>query len=91
MQANVNANRNARNGLFQTALTLAVCRRFRVPVRLANPGNVVDTAVNRLVQINVAVSDLDIETAVRLGAYPGFVLYWSALAPKIRKGHQKTC
>ena len=77
----------ARNGLSQAALTLAVYR----PIPLANSGNVVDTAVNRLVQINVAISDLDVETAVRLGAYPGFVLYWSALAPKIRKGHQKTC
>ena len=40
--------------------------------------------VNRLIDINIAVADFQIEPAFRIGTNPGFVLYSSTLAAEIR-------
>src|SRR5260370_19938749 len=43
---------------------------------------------DRFVDDDVAVADLDIVQAVRIGAYPSFELDGCALAPKVRQRHQ---
>jgi hypothetical protein len=42
------------------------------------------------VHINIAVADLQIETAVRIGADPGFVLNARTLAAEVRQRYQVT-
>ena len=46
--------------------------------------------VNRFVNIDITVTDLKVETTIRIGAYPGFVLNGCALTAEIRKGDQIT-
>jgi hypothetical protein len=44
--------------------------------------------VDWLVDIDIAVSDLQVESTLRVGANPGFVLDRGPLAAKIRKRHK---
>ncbi len=46
--------------------------------------------VNRFVYINVAVSDLEVKSAIGVGANPGFILDRRALAAEIRKRNEVT-
>nr|ABZ06680.1 hypothetical protein ALOHA_HF4000137B17ctg1g17 [uncultured marine microorganism HF4000_137B17] len=39
--------------------------------------------VDRLVAIDVAVPDLDVEVTIRIAAHPGFVMYRRSLASEI--------
>ncbi len=41
-----------------------------------------------LVQVDIAVADLDVESAVRAAAYPGFVMNRCALTSKVRQREQ---
>jgi hypothetical protein len=40
-------------------------------------------AHNWFININITVPDFQVKTTLRIGAYPGFVLYISSLAAKI--------
>ncbi len=44
--------------------------------------------VDRLINVNVAIPDLQVETALGVGANPGLILDRGALAAKIGKGYQ---
>jgi hypothetical protein len=48
-------------------------------------------AVDRLVDINITVSDLKIETAIRICADPCLIMNGRSLTAKIRKGYQISC
>jgi hypothetical protein len=48
----------------------------------------VGAVVNGFINIDIAVSDFEIETAVRIGTDPGLVLNRGSLAAEIRKGNQ---
>ena len=43
---------------------------------------------NGFVNINITVPDFQVETAIRIGADPGFVVNIRPLTAKIRQGHQ---
>jgi hypothetical protein len=45
-------------------------------------------ADNGFVNIDVTVPDFKIETAIRIGAYPGLVMNGCPLTAKVRQGHQ---
>ena len=45
-------------------------------------------AHNRFVDIDIAVPDFQVETTIRVGANPGFVMNSCPLTAKIRQGHQ---
>ncbi len=47
------------------------------------PYGMVDAAQNWLIQIYIAIPDLQIETAIRIGTYPSLVLDCCALAAKV--------
>jgi hypothetical protein len=49
---------------------------------------VVDAAQDRLVYINISVSDFKIIAAIRIGTNPGFIVYGRSLVAEIGKGHQ---
>jgi hypothetical protein len=44
-------------------------------------------AHNRFINIDIAIPDLQVETAVRIGANPRFVMNRCPLASKIRQGY----
>ena len=44
--------------------------------------------VDRFIDVNVAVSDFQIESTFRIGTNPGFILDRRTLAAKIRKRHE---
>ena len=46
---------------------------------LPGPGNVISAGGDRLVQVDVAVANLNVESTVRVGANPGFVMYCRSL------------
>jgi hypothetical protein len=46
--------------------------------------------IDGLININIAISDFQIESTFRVGAHPGFILNRGSLAAKIRKRHQVT-
>ena len=46
---------------------------------LPGPGNVISARGDRLVQVDVAVANLNVESTVRVGANPGFVVYRRSL------------
>jgi hypothetical protein len=46
------------------------------------------TIVDGFVNIDVTITNFKIETAIRIGTNPGFVLYCSALTTEVRKGNQ---
>jgi len=50
---------------------------------LADAWCVPGTVADRLVQVDVTVTDFDVETTLRIGACPSFVVDGRALAPKI--------
>ncbi len=50
---------------------------------LTNARSVRGTVADRLVQVDVAIANLDVETAVRVGACPCFVVDGCALASKV--------
>jgi len=41
------------------------------------------TAEDRFVQVDIAIPDLQVEPAFRIGANPGFIMYRCPLAAKI--------
>ena len=47
-------------------------------------------AGNWLVKVDIAIADLDIESAVGVAAHPCLVVNWSALAPEIRERQETT-
>jgi hypothetical protein len=51
-------------------------------------GSVNGSARNRLVDVEVAVADLEVEAAVGIGTHPGFVVDGRALATEIRQRHE---
>jgi len=67
-----------------------------VPVFPINESELAGAAVmhraahDRLVDIDVTVADLQIEAALRVSAYPGFVMNCGALTAKIGQGNQVT-
>ena len=44
-----------------------------------------------LISINITVPDFQVETAIRVGANPGFELYRGTLATEIGQRHEVTC
>jgi hypothetical protein len=44
-------------------------------------------ADNGFININIAIPDFQVETAIRIGANPGFVMNGCPLAAKVRQGH----
>src|SRR5579862_3350549 len=44
--------------------------------------------VDWFVDEDLAIANLQVEGAVRVGADPGFVLDWRALVAKVREGHE---
>ena len=57
-------------------------------LRLSHPGSVHRAAGNRLVEVNVAVSDLDVESAGRVAAHPRLVVDGRSLASKVTQRQQ---
>jgi hypothetical protein len=55
---------------------------------LTGPGVVERAAHDRFVSIDIAVPDFQVETAIGIGANPGFILDRCPLAAEIRKRHQ---
>jgi hypothetical protein len=45
---------------------------------------------DRLIDIDISVPDFQVETAIRIGAYPSLVPYRSTLAPEIREWYEIT-
>jgi hypothetical protein len=52
--------------------------------------NGVGAIVDWLVNVNITVADFQIEAAIRISAYPGFILNRGTLAAEIRKRNQVT-
>ena len=44
--------------------------------------------MNRLIAIDVAISNLDVEITIRVAAHPGFVVNGRSLASEIGEGQQ---
>jgi hypothetical protein len=44
--------------------------------------------VDRLIDIDIAIPDFKVKSAIRVGANPGFILNGGALAAEIGQGHQ---
>ena len=51
---------------------------------LPHPRGMHSPAGNRFVKVDIAITDLDIETAVGIAAHPCLVVNGSALAPEVR-------
>ena len=47
-----------------------------------------DAIFDRFIEIDVAVADFDVESALGVGANPRFEVHGRTLAPEIRKGYQ---
>jgi hypothetical protein len=45
-------------------------------------------AHDRFINIDITIPDFQVESAIRIGANPGFVVNSCPLATKIRQGHQ---
>ena len=50
---------------------------------LPGPGNVISAGGDWLVKVDVAVANLNVESTVRVGANPGFVVYRRSLTTVI--------
>ena len=48
------------------------------------------SAHNGFINIDIAVPDFQVETAIRIGADPGFIVDGRTLTAEIRKGHEVT-
>jgi hypothetical protein len=59
--------------------------------RLANPGVVHRAANNRLVDVDVTVSYLEVEATIGISADPRLIVNWRALAAEVRQRHQVAC
>jgi hypothetical protein len=59
--------------------------------RLANPGVVHRAADNRLVDVDVTVSYLEVEATIGISADPRLIVNRRALAAKVRQRHQIAC
>ena len=57
---------------------------------LSGPGAVHTARGDRFVQVNVSVADLDIETAIRIGANPRFVMDCCSLPAVVRQWYELT-
>jgi hypothetical protein len=44
--------------------------------------------IDRLINIDIAISDFKVKSAIRVGANPGFILNGGTLTTEIRQGHQ---
>jgi hypothetical protein len=61
---------------------LPPCRTMQLSYIVLS-GTPVDPVHYGFVYIDIAVSDLEVIPAIRVGAYPGFILYRSPLAAEI--------
>lgn len=57
---------------------------------LTEPGALCHAICNRLILVNITVTDLDVESAIRTCTYPSFVVDRRSLATKIRERHEIT-
>jgi hypothetical protein len=55
------------------------------------PGASTHPTHNRLVQIDITVSYLEVKATIGASAYPCFVMNCGSLATKIRKGYKVSC
>lgn len=53
------------------------------PKSLSETRRVRRSVRDRLVQVHIPVANLDIKSAIGIAAYPGLIVYGSALAPKV--------
>ena len=56
--------------------------------RLSGSGGIHATGGNRLIQVDVTIADLDVETALGVRAGPGLEVDGRPLATEIRQRHQ---
>ena len=45
---------------------------------------------NGLIKVNITIPDFQVETTIRIGADPGFVVNSRSLTAKVRQGYQVT-